>query len=357
MIDHEGRIDRLREKLAGAGVDALLVTNVTNVRYLVGFSGTNGQLLVTEAGTPVFFSDPRYRARARHVVHGADVEIYQFALSELLGEHLTGVDRLGIEATTMSVAQRDELSGKLDRELLATKNLVEELRRRKEKAEVELIRQAVEIGDAAFTWVLDRLVVGATERQIALDLEVQMRSSGAEAVSFPPIVGSGPLSGHIHHSPSDRHLERRDLILLDFGCSVDGYCSDLTRTVCLGPASDEQKERYETVLAAQQQGIDAVASDKPCREVDAAARGAIEACGNAELFAHGLGHGVGLDIHEAPRMNRDSSDVLMERDVVTVEPGIYDAAWGGIRIEDCVLVTREGRQVLGRAPKDKLLEV
>jgi Xaa-Pro aminopeptidase len=358
-MDYEGRIGRLRESLAGAGVEALLVTNLTNVRYLCGFSGSNGQLLVSSTAT-TFFTDGRYRARAADLVQGADVVVYDANLHESLAPALAsaGTSTVGIEAATMPVAQRDHLDGKLEGvDLVATKSLVEELRRRKEPEEVSLLREAIRIGDEAFNWALDRLGPGRTEREIALELEVEMRRRGADSVSFEPIVGSGPLSAHIHHTPSDRELAAGDLVLLDFGARWQGYCSDLTRTVVLGPASDHQRDVYAIVLAAQAAGIDAVAPGKSGVECDAAARHVVDDAGYGETFGHGLGHGVGLDIHEAPRLHKTSEDTLVVADVVTVEPGIYVSGSGGVRIEDCVLVTEDGSEVLGKAPKESLIEL
>lgn len=358
-MDHEGRIARLRGALGGAGVEALLVTNLTNVRYLCGFSGTNGQLLVGSSGA-TFFTDPRYRARASALVQGADVVVYDPNLHESLAPKLAsdGISAAGIEAGTMTVASRDHLASKLEGvELKPTKNLVEELRRVKEPEEVSLLREAVRISDEAFTWVLERLGPGRTEREVALDLEVEMRRRGADSVSFEPIVGSGPLSAHIHHTPSDRELARGDLVLLDFGARWQGYCSDLTRTVALGPATDHHREVYAAVLAAQSAGIGAIAPGRPGVDCDAAARKVIDDAGYGETFGHGLGHGVGLDIHEAPRLHKTSEDTLVVADIVTVEPGIYETGSGGIRIEDCVLVTEDAPEVLGQAPKDTIIEL
>ncbi|HEX2294819.1 MAG TPA: M24 family metallopeptidase, partial [Actinomycetota bacterium] len=242
-------------------------------------------------------------------------------------------------------------------ELTPTKNLVEKLRRRKDAEEVSLLREAVRISDEAFEWVLERLGPGRTEREVALDLEVEMRRRGADSVSFEPIVGSGPLSAHIHHTPSDREMQAGDLVLLDFGARWGGYCSDLTRTVALGSAGDHHREVYEIVLAAQAAGIEATRPGAACAGVDAAARAVVDGAGYGETFGHGLGHGVGLDIHEAPRFHKTSEDTLAAGDVMTVEPGIYEGGSGGIRIEDCVLVTDEGCEVLGKAPKDALIEI
>lgn len=358
-MDHEGRFQRLRSKMEEQELEALLLTNLTNVRYLTGFSGTNGQVLLT--GTrQIFLSDPRYRARASALVEAADVVIYPSRITDALVPILeeTPVKRLGIEAKTITIDERDDLDRRLaDVEILPTAGLVEDLRRVKEPAEIDLIREAVALGDRAFQRLLERLSPGPSERQIALDLEVTMREWGAEGVSFPPIVGAGPLSAHIHHTPGERELQKGDLVLLDFGCIWKGYCSDLTRTVVLGPASDEQRQTYDLVLEAQRVGIEGVSAGTRGQEVDARAREVIESAGSGELFGHGLGHGVGLDIHEAPRLHRISEDTLVQGDVVTVEPGIYVPDEGGVRIEDCVLVTQDGAEVLGSAPKEELIEL
>lgn len=358
-MNYAGRIDNVRNALGKHGIDALLVTNLTNVRYLTGFSGTNGQVLISTRDEQ-FLSDPRYASRASQLVHDAEVVVYPYKLLDLLGGLLAerGIQRLGIEAATMTIAERDQLDEALEGiDLVATKAVVEDLRRAKDPEQLTRIREAVALADAAYDAILDRLSPGTTERDVAFQLEVLMRTNGADGVSFEPIVGSGPLSAHIHHTPGERQLEKGDLVLLDFGCRVDGYCSDLTRTVVLGPASEEQRERYELVLEAQARGLAAVRAGERAADVDAAARGTIDAVGLGDAFGHGLGHGVGLDIHEAPTLNRISDDTLVEGDVVTVEPGVYVVDSGGIRIEDCVVVTKDGGDVLGSAPKDQLVEL
>ncbi len=358
-MDHAGRISRLSDGLEANGIDALLVTSLANVRYLTGFSGTNGQVLLTRARA-VFLTDPRYRARASEIVKGADVVVYDTRLEDELPGLVkqAGIAHLGVEADAMTLSDKTDLVAMLPGvDVVETKELVETLRRSKEPAEVDRIREAVRLADEAYGWILDRVVPGSSERQIALDLEVQMRSLGADQVSFEPIVGSGALSAHIHHTASTREFEKGDLILMDFGARVDGYCSDITRTVVLGPATDDQRSIYEIVLEAQKAGIEAISVGAGCKDVDAAARAVIDGAGYGDTFAHGLGHGVGIDIHEAPRFSKASTDALVELDVVTVEPGIYVAGIGGIRIEDDVLVTHEGPVVLNGAPKDVLIEL
>jgi Xaa-Pro aminopeptidase len=357
MTDHAARVKHVWSDLKAVGTDALLVTNLTNVRYLTGFSGTNGQVLVHADGA-LFMSDPRYAARARSIVHGAEIDIYADEVTDILGSHLERlkVTRLGVEASSMTLAERDRIAGTWDRlEIVPTDGIVENGRRVKDAGEVALIKQAVAVADDAFAWVLDRIGVGATEREIALDLEVRMRLSGADEVSFPPIVGSGPLSAHVHHTPSGRTLEKGDVVLMDLGARVDGYCSDLTRTVALGGVSEDEERLYATVLEAQKLALEQIRSGTETAFTDRMARRVIEEAGHGDNFSHGLGHGVGLDIHEAPRLRKTSTESLWTSDVVTVEPGIYLPDRFGIRIEDCVLVTDGGCEILGTAPKDDLI--
>ena len=359
MMDHDGRIGKLRARLGESNVDALLITDLTNVRYLCGFSGSAGSMLVTEEGA-TFFSDGRYRARAADLVQGAEVVIYKDRLTDELIDRLksANVVRLGLEAASVTLAQQRSLQEKMqDIELIGIEDLVEDIRRVKEPAELDHIRQAVDLAEQGFSWITENLTPGMTEVEVALELEVMMRKAGAEDVSFEPIVGSGPLSAHIHHSPSDRSLEKGDLVLLDFGARVQGYCSDLTRTVVLGPASDEQRDLYDLVLRAQSAGIEAAKAGEQCANVDAAARKVIESAGMGEEFGHGLGHGVGLDIHEEPAFSRISEDSLRAGEVMTVEPGVYVIGTGGIRIEDCVVIDADGATVVGHAPKDRLIEL
>lgn len=358
-MDHAARIDKVRQQLDELNVDALYVTDLSNVRYLTGFSGSAGQVLVT-SDSAHFYSDRRYKLRAEALVSGAEIDIYADRPTDTLSPQLQAskVARLGVEGKTMTLGSADDLRGRLDGvELVTTAGVVESLRAVKDAEEIEAIRTSVGVADQAFAYIIERLEPGRAEAELALEIEIWMRSNGAEAVSFDPIVGSGPLSAHIHHSPSDRTLAKGDLVLMDFGARVDGYCSDLSRTVVLGAASDEKLAQYSLVLAAQAAGIAALRDGISGREVDAAARKLIDEAGHGERFAHGLGHGVGLDIHEEPRMGLTSDDIMRTGHVVTVEPGVYLPDSGGVRIEDCVAVTASGSEVLTAAPKDDLLEL
>jgi Xaa-Pro aminopeptidase len=212
------------------------------------------------------------------------------------------------------------------------------------------------VGDDAYAYILDRLAPGRTEREIALDLEIFMRTNGADEISFEPIVGSGPLSAHIHHTPSERSLEKGDFVLLDFGARIDGYCGDLTRTVVLGAATEEQSRQYEAVLKANASALSEMKPDASCKAIDGVARRVVKEAGYDD-FGHGLGHGLGLEVHEDPRFSRISEDTLAAGMVMTNEPGLYPETPGGVRIEDCVLITDDGAEVLTGAPKGTLPEV
>ncbi|MGH2697630.1 MAG: M24 family metallopeptidase [Actinomycetota bacterium] len=356
-MNYEARVKRLQAELDELDAQALLVTNLTNVRYLTGFSGSNGQVLVTDSEAR-FMTDGRYRARAQQV-KSAEVSVYPNRLTDVLDPALeqSGITRLAVEARTMTLAERDDLALRLQEvEIVSARGVVEDHRRIKEPTEIEALRAAIALGDETYTHILDRLAPGVSEREIALELEIYMRTNGADEISFEPIVGSGPLSAHIHHTPSERRFEKGDFVLLDFGARVDGYCGDLTRTVVLGGPSPEQQRQYDTVLAANRKALAAMRPDVECRQVDAVARRTVQEAG-FEDFGHGLGHGLGLEVHESPRFNRISDDVLVPSVVMTNEPGLYLEETGGVRIEDCVLITETGAGVLTGAPKDALVVV
>jgi Xaa-Pro aminopeptidase len=353
-VNYERRVERVQSALESLDAEALLVTNLTNVMYLTGFSGSNGQVLVTPDGAR-FMTDGRYRARARDLVKAAEVDIYLNRLTDVLKPLLeeTGITRLAVEGRTMTLADRDDLAERLDGvDLVTAKGQVEDLRRIKERAEVEALRSAIALGDAAYEHILDRIRPGTTERAIGLELEIYMRTNGADDISFEPIVGSGPLSAHIHHTPSERRFEKGDFVLLDFGARVDGYCGDLTRTVVLGSPSEAQQRQYDAVLKTNSDALEAMKPGADCRAVDAVARRTLVEAGFDD-FGHGLGHGLGLEVHESPRLSRISTDVLEPGMVVTNEPGLY-LEDGGVRIEDCVLITKTGAEVLTTAPKETL---
>jgi Xaa-Pro aminopeptidase len=362
-LETAGRIERLQARFAAADVDALLVTHLPNVRYLTGFTGSAGMVLVG-AGGAVLVSDGRYATQATEQIaaSGADVRVEigatQSTQRELLDAAIrdAGYTRLGLEAEAISWAsQRRFADGFTSVELVPTDDLVETLRRIKEPAEIARVHDACAIGDEALAAVVPRLSSRPTEREIALALEVEMRDRGASGNSFPPIVAAGPNGAMPHARPSERRIERNELVVLDFGCIVDGYCSDMTRTVSIGDPGPDATRIFDVVTASQQAGRDAVRAGVACADVDRACRDVIEAAGWGDAFSHSTGHGVGIEIHEAPRVASTASDTLAAGYVVTVEPGVYLPGVGGVRIEDTVVVTEDGADVLTNFPKELVL--
>jgi Xaa-Pro aminopeptidase len=358
-MDVAGRVGRLRRQLDAARCDAVVISNLTNIRYLTGFTGSAALVLVT-ADELVFVSDGRYQTQSADQLGAAGVE----ARIEIVAADpdgvvagaatAAGVGRLGLESQTVTWAQQrrwaDVLFG--DGELVATESLVEDLRLVKDAGEAARIRTACAIADAALAQVRGRLLDGPTEVEFGLELDAAMRRLGAEDVSFETIVASGPNGAKPHHHPSDRRISEGDLVVIDFGALVEGYHSDMTRTVSVGDVGEERRRMLEVVLEAQDAGVQAVAAGTTAAEVDAVCRSVIDAAGWGEAFLHSTGHGVGLDIHEEPRVSSRSAATLVAGHVVTVEPGVYLPGLGGVRIEDTVLVTEDGCDRLTLTPKD-----
>lgn len=347
------RAHRVAARLAEHELDLLLVTDPVNLRYLTGFTGTNG-LAVVGAGVRRFLTDSRYVERAKREVDGFDIEPAAQDLRSGLAEGWPdGEIRLGYEDQHVSVRRFGELRGVLPErvELVAAGGLVEAERAVKEPREVEAIRAAAVLVDEIYAWVRERGLVGRTEREVALALEQEMRLRGAEGPSFPSIVAAAENGALPHATPRDVAIPARTLVTLDIGARLDGYCSDCTRTWATGDLPDDLAALYATVLEAQETALAAVRPGPKGREIDAVARGLIGAAGHAEHFGHGLGHGVGMEIHEAPRLARTAEGRLVAGNVVTVEPGIYVPDRGGARIEDLVVVTDAGHEVLSGTSK------
>lgn len=350
------RIERARKRLKELGFDALVVASPVNRRYLSGFTGTAGTLVVGLEDVELL-TDFRYTEQAAmqtsgiRVVEVADpLEGLARALERLKAR------RVAYEADHLTVKALREWEERIPVDWGPVVALVEALRGPKEPGEIERIEAAVALADRAFEYICSRLK-GRTEREVALDLEFFMRSEGAERIAFPSIVASGENGSLPHAVPTDRVISDGDLVTLDFGAVVDGYCSDMTRTVVVGKPDSRQKEIYSLVLEAQERGVQATRAGRLGKEVDAEARRVIEAAGYGDRFGHGLGHGVGLEIHEEfPRLSK-RGEVRLEPGMVTsVEPGIYIPGWGGVRIEDLVVVEEEGCRVLTRSTKE-LIEV
>jgi Xaa-Pro aminopeptidase len=355
-MDVAGRLGRLRAAMDGAGVDGVLVTHLTNVRYLTGFTGS-AALLAVGPDDAVLVTDGRYQDQAPAQLAAAAVDARVEVSSDdqrgLVAAALDGAGRIGLEAEHVSWAARDRYADSWfpEAELVATAGLVEDLRLVKDPGEVARIRVACAIADAALAEVRPRLEDAPTEREFGLELDTAMRRLGASDTSFETIVASGPNGAMPHARPGDRRIGEGDLVVIDFGALVDGYCSDMTRTIMVGEPTPTQARMLEVVLESQAAGVAAVAAGVPASDVDAACRRVIDEAGWSDSFTHGTGHGVGLDIHEAPRVGRTSTATLATGQVVTVEPGVYLAEHGGVRIEDTVVVTDHGADPLTLTPK------
>jgi Xaa-Pro aminopeptidase len=356
------RRSALRALLPGAGVDALLVTDLVNVRYLTGFTGSNAAVLVHAGGdgTSRLCTDGRYRTQAAAEVPDLETLIERACAVELATQAgALGVERLGFESDAVTVDAHDAIAAAAEGvPLLRAPGLVQRLRAVKDAGEVEALRRACAVGDAALGELLAAggLRPGRTEREVALDLEDRMRRLGATGPAFETILAAGANSAVPHHRPTDAVLQRGDLVKLDFGALVDGYHSDMTRTVVLGPAAGWQRELHALVAEAQAAGRAALAPGAEVTAVDAAARDVVERAGRGEEFVHGLGHGVGLQIHEDPYVGRTGTGALAAGMVVTVEPGVYLEGRGGVRIEDTLVVREEGPELLTHTTRE-LLEV
>jgi len=347
------RADRVAARLAERELDLLLVTDPVNLRYLTGFTGSNGLALVGPEERR-FLTDFRYVERAKAEVGGFDLEpAPQELRASLAAGWPAGDVRVGFEDQSLSVRRHAELRETIpDRvELVPAGGLVEAERAVKEPSELAAIRAAAALADEIYAWLLEWGLVGRTEREVALALEQEMRVRGAAGPSFDSIVAAAENGALPHATPRDVAIPADTLVTLDLGVRLDGYCSDCTRTWATGTLPDDLVELYETVLRAQETALDAVRPGPEGREIDAIARDVIAAAGHGDHFGHGLGHGVGLDIHEAPRLARTAEARLAAGNVVTVEPGIYVPGRGGARIEDLVVVTADGRDVLSATSK------
>jgi Xaa-Pro aminopeptidase len=353
-VDHQLRRTALGARLGDLGVDALLISGPPSVRYLTGFTGSNAQVLVRSADA-VFLTDGRYTEQSRHEVPDLERITYLQGLEEPLRDVCTrlGVSRLGFEAQVVTVRGHERLNERLEGvDLVAVSYEVERLRWVKDAEELEMLRRAQAVTDQAFEDILEFLAVGQSEQQVAWELERLLRRDGADGLAFDSIVAFGESAAEPHHEPGHRLLEEGDVIKLDFGALFGGYHADMTRTVAFGAPASELKKIHDVVRQAQQAGIDAVRAGVSGAQVDTAARSVIEDAGYGEAFPHGLGHGVGLEIHEGPRLGRGIDHILPVGAVVTVEPGIYIPGLGGVRIEDSVEVTVDGCRVLGSSSRD-----
>jgi Xaa-Pro aminopeptidase len=346
----KGRGDRLAGQLAGRELDRMLVTNLVNVRYLTGFGGTNGAC-VCGSDTRLLLTDFRYTERAQAEVEGWEVVTVVDDWLGGIAERLAG--RTGFEDDHVSVRLLERLRGKLPDgvDLVAAGGTVEKLRRVKDEGELEAIAAASALADEVWGWSLERGLRGRSERDVARAAEARIRELGGDP-SFPAIVAAGPNGALPHAEPGEREIGRGELVVFDMGAALDGYCSDGTRTFATGEPGERARQVYEAVREAQAAALEAIRSGVGGEELDAVARERIEAAGHGDRFGHGLGHGVGLEVHEGPRVSPRSEDVLEVGEVVTIEPGVYLPGELGVRIEDLVVVGAGGCRNLSGLPKD-----
>ncbi|HET7590390.1 MAG TPA: Xaa-Pro peptidase family protein [Solirubrobacterales bacterium] len=345
-----GRSDRLERQLAERELDRMLVTDLTNVRYLTGFTGTNG-VCVCGPDVRLFLTDFRYTERAEAEVEGWEAVTLSADWLGGIAERLQG--RVGFEDDHVSVRLLEKLKEKLPAgvEMVAAGGRVEELRRIKDAGELALIEEASKLADEVWRWSVERGLAGRSEREVARAAEARIREHGGNP-SFPAIVAAGRNGALPHAEPSEREIGSGELVVFDMGAQLDGYCSDGTRTYATGDPGEEAIAVYEVVREAQAASLEAIRAGVKGEDVDRVAREVIEQAGHGDRFGHGLGHGVGLEVHEGPRLSPRSDDVLAPGEVVTVEPGVYLPGRLGVRIEDLVVVTEEGLRNLSSLPKE-----
>jgi len=357
-MDYRGRQRRLSQALEARHVDTLLVTHLPNVRYLCGFTGTAGVLVMAD-GTRTFFTDGRYRLQARAEVRGARVVVPKGPVLDAAARAVAASrsKTVGVESEHLSVAAEARVADTLrpKARVRGIQGLLEEHRMVKEPAEVERLRAAVQLGSSLFDKALAVIRPGVLETAVAAELEYAARCAGAEDMSFPTIVAAGPRSALPHGRAAAEPIPRRGFVTLDFGVILRGYCSDMTRTVFVGKPVGEDRRLYQAVWDAQQAAIEAVRPGRTVGEVDEAARAVLRRAGLARYFTHSTGHGVGLEIHEPPRIAREQQEVLKPGMVITIEPGAYVPDCGGVRIEDMVVVTATSCEVLTPTTKEFLV--
>lgn len=356
-MDQAGRADLVRARLADAACDALVVTKAENIRWLTGFTGS-AAIVVVRSDALFFVTDGRYGEQSERQLAEVGVSAERTVAGgagqkDAIVAALAGVARIGLEAEDISWARQRRWASEwfAAAEVVATEGLVDALRIIKEPGEVARIEAACAVADAALAQIRHRLAETPTEREFALELDFAMRRLGAQDTSFPTIVAAGPNGAMAHHAPDDTPITEGDLVVLDFGALVDGYCSDMTRTIMVGEPSAAQQRMLDVVAASQTAGVAAVGPGVVTGQVDTVCRDIIDEAGWGEAFMHSTGHGVGLEIHEQPAVAHEATGTLAAGAVVTVEPGVYLPEHGGVRIEDTVVVTDDGCRVLTRAPK------
>ncbi|MEB9406365.1 Xaa-Pro dipeptidase [Bacillus cereus] len=350
------KIERLRSAFDEAGIDGILLTNEHSRRYMANFTGTAGVVLISK-DCAQFITDFRYVEQASKQAVGYEVVQHAGLIIDEVAKQVKelGIQKLGFEQDTLTYSSYSVHKEAIDAEFIPTSGLVEKLRLIKTDSEIKILKEAAQIADAAFEHILSFIRPGVSEIEVSNELEFFMRKQGATSSSFDIIVASGLRSALPHGVASEKVIETGDFVTLDFGAYYKGYCSDITRTIAVGEPSDKLKEIYNIVLEAQLRGVNGIKAGLTGREADALTRDYITEKGHGEYFGHSTGHGIGLEIHEAPGLAFRSHTVLEPGMAVTVEPGIYIPGIGGVRIEDDIIVTSEGNEVITKSPKELII--
>ena len=353
---YKERIKRLRKLMQKESIKALLLTNIYDVRYLTGFTGSNGMLFVTSKKV-IFFTDFRYKIRSAKEVKNVEIVIIKEGMFKDFIPYFKN-DQLYVQETDILWGESFILKKLLrPKKLKRTSDIVANLRIIKERYEIKQIKKAISITEKVFYEILKIIKPGITEKDLALEIEFKMKKYGDMAVAFTPIVASGPNGALPHAESGNRKIKKGDMIVMDFGAKYNGYCADMTRTVVVGKANDKQKKIYNIVLEAQKKAIEYAKPGMVGKEIDRIARKVIENYGYGDKFGHSLGHGVGIEVHEMPYINPKNVVPLKEKTIFTVEPGIYIQRWAGVRIEDIVILDKDGAKSLNKAEKEVLIEL
>ncbi|MBP0725767.1 aminopeptidase P family protein [Bacillus sp. RG28] len=350
------RIEKIQKQLTKNNVDAILITKNENRRYTTGFTGSAGMVLISQKGV-TFITDFRYGEQAQAEVKNAKIVIHDGNIEKEVASEIErhGIQNLAVEANAMTLNTFSALKEYTNAQLVPLENIVEKVREIKDQSELETMRTAARIADTAFDNILNVIKPGITEREVRNELEVYMRKQGASSSSFNIIVASGQRAALPHGVASEKVIEHGDMVTLDFGAMYNGYCSDITRTIAVGNCSDEFHDIYHIVLEALKRGTEGIRAGENAKKIDDLTRDYITEKGYGDRFGHSTGHGLGLEVHEPLRLSDKSKEVLQAGMVVTVEPGIYIPGWGGCRIEDDIVVTENGYEIITHSPKKLLI--
>ncbi|SEP78578.1 Xaa-Pro aminopeptidase [Ignavigranum ruoffiae] len=350
------RIEKVREYLAKEQLDGIWVSNSKNLRYLANFTGSAGEVIIT-ADKAYFITDFRYTEQAGQQAKGFEIVIHKGDLYQSLADIMTkdGIKKLAIEADELSLSLYRKVADIFPAELIETQNVIENIRLIKDEAELEILKEACKITDEAFDHILTFIKPGVSEIAVANELEHFLKGKGAEGMSFDTIVASGVRSAMPHGVASEKLIEQGDMVTLDFGCYYKGYSSDITRTIAVGEVDPKLKEIYQIVLDAHLKVIAEAKAGMTGKEIDAIARDYITEKGYGEYFGHSTGHGLGLDVHEQPTVSVRGENVILENMVITDEPGIYIAGLGGVRIEDDLIIHKDGVESINRSAKELII--